>query len=144
MSIRQLRPWQRIPEYATCARCRRQATHRAEGSRLTPAVEAGDGTFEISLENLPVAELACDMHIREVMDEVFEAHGGASGRPIRLPWRSWFLFEFPLTRWTGRIEVAIHNWRFDRRTLRIMACQHQVNEDGYCPLCNCTFHGFWP
>lgn len=104
-----LPPWRELPAVA-CELCNRQATRRVFvsgldvlGPNTLTFTDAGKG-----------AALACEHHYDELMDRFTDIHGGAGAEPLRDGWLGWFWFTCPATRWLGRVETALWNWRTNR------------------------------
>ena len=114
MSTDRLHPWQRIPTIL-CEYCDQQATERVTaGGLIVTSTAVGVTEMQLTAEPETAAVLTCSDHSKPAMDMLCAAHGCAGAMPLRDSWRYWFLYEMPLTRWLGDIQVWVHNTRFER------------------------------
>lgn len=121
MSEVKVKPWQRIPVWATCETCGEQAFYRVTGGGFDFMGVDDDGTVKVALGESPspLAALACVDHYQPLLDRVCDAEGAATGDTLRLSWKFWAFHCTKLGRPIGNWQVARHNRRFDRLARRI-------------------------
>jgi hypothetical protein len=97
------------------------ATRRIDGSNTLTYVE-GDGVPVILLENehpRKATTIACERHASEIADEWVLDLGWTCIYPLKYTWWYWLTSGRRPLRFIGNLQVAIHNWRFDRWETRV-------------------------
>ncbi|MFI7643724.1 hypothetical protein [Nonomuraea sp. NPDC049400] len=110
---RRLQPWRALPSIS-CERCERQALYRVGVASMVFDRGPSDS---VTMRSGEFGALACDTHKEDLLDELCTEHGGSWSEPLKETWLGW-LYGLPII---SPIEVALHNWRFERSARRARA-----------------------